>query len=139
MGIMCHARKPAGRAVSKHHGGTGAVSTQGTALALPTVMGVYFIYDSCADAVKIGQAEDPLVRLRQLQVGNPTKLELLTWIDPADEWLWHYSFEYARLYGEWFDMRVLESTIEVLPGYEAPERQPKPLSLPYQRQPQQPY
>ncbi len=129
--------------MSKQHGGTESVSTQGMALAVPAGMGVYFIYDSCADAVKIGQAGDPLERLRILQIGNPTKLELLTWIDPADERLWHYGFAHARLRGEWFDMRELESVIEALPGYEPPERLEQPPKrhpyLPYQQQLKQPY
>lgn len=63
---------------------------------------VYFI--KCGKRVKIGHAMDPRSRLRDLQVGNPEKLELLMVIEGGrrTECEIHKRFAEQRLAGEWF-------------------------------------
>jgi hypothetical protein len=59
--------------------------------------------------VKIGIAEKPNARLRQLQTGNPQKLEVVETFEAGSraeaagwEFLAHKLFEADRLSGEWF-------------------------------------
>jgi len=63
---------------------------------------VYFIAD--ADHIKIGRATDPIMRLSDLQVGNPRRLVLLKVIPGGyrAEAEWHERFAELRFDGEWF-------------------------------------
>ena len=77
---------------------------------------VYFIGEQHCDAVKggckgvkIGVAQDPLSRLKELQTGNPRKLALILTIGPmsekqaydAERWC-HRKFRRWFVRGEWF-------------------------------------
>jgi hypothetical protein len=66
---------------------------------------VYFIGDAKGgDVIKIGWSRDPITRLQQLQVGNPTLLKLIGCvaatrvIEPAI----HQLFAVSSVSGEWF-------------------------------------
>lgn len=78
-------------------------------------MTVYFIQSDCG-RIKIGytSAETPDARLRDLQVGSPRKLTLLTYFAGPREtegWL-HKKFGDLNPHGEWFDPSpLLESAI----------------------------
>ncbi len=68
---------------------------------------VYFIQNGSADQVKIGWAKNPRDRVRQLQTGNPMKLNLLSVmpaIDKGVENYLHLKYEKYRITpnGEWF-------------------------------------
>lgn len=70
---------------------------------------VYFIRDTLGH-MKIGMSDDVRARIRELQVGNPMKLDyfycmLIEGKDNArklEKWL-HKKFSHVRLQGEWFD------------------------------------
>jgi hypothetical protein len=66
---------------------------------------VYFIGDALGgDAIKIGWSRDPVTRLQQLQIGNPSPLKFLgcvaanRLIEPA----LHHLFALSSVSGEWF-------------------------------------
>ncbi len=66
---------------------------------------IYFIQEGCDGAIKIGRCRcDPLVRLRELQIGNPAPLDLLAVIRDGSftEDDLHKRFEHLRVRGEWF-------------------------------------
>ena len=69
---------------------------------------VYFIQDEANDAVKIGKANDCQKRLIDLQVGNPTALKLVGYVEceasavASVEGMIHGRFEPHWLSGEWF-------------------------------------
>lgn len=67
-------------------------------------MAVYFI--QCGNYIKIGHADDPERRLRELQTGNPNKLELLGYVsgDIVREREIHFTFADFRTDGEWFEL-----------------------------------
>ncbi len=69
---------------------------------------VYFIKVKDRGFVKIGQANDPCLRLKQLQTSNPDKLELVATIDDMSEKELHELFKDKRHRGEWF---LYDSTI----------------------------
>lgn len=79
---------------------------------------VYFI--RCGQgAIKIGRAFDVHARLRELQVGNPERLELLHCLDGGSnlEATLHQLFAKHRLQGEWFSPApALMALIEDLRG-----------------------
>jgi len=65
---------------------------------------IYFIQSGENGPVKIGQSEDPIARLEQLQTGNPEELKLL-WVYEGDEYTEHEiheMFKKDRVRGEWF-------------------------------------
>lgn len=69
---------------------------------------VYFIQQG-EGPVKIGRAKSPLLRLSQLQTGNPTELAL-RYVVPGDQALereLHTRFREARIRGEWFGLSYL--------------------------------
>lgn len=70
---------------------------------------LYFIL--CGDAVKIGRAKDPNVRMRELQTGAPGTLTLLASFERAGylESLCHKLLAEQRLSGEWF---IYDSNVE---------------------------
>jgi hypothetical protein len=84
---------------------------------------IYFIRGG--DLVKIGVTDDVRQRLRQLQVGSPTKLELIGEM-PGDEnyeRALHRAFAGLAEHGEWFRLDgKLAEFIALLPVYEHDER-----------------
>lgn len=67
-------------------------------------MAVYFIRAGAWGDVKIGVANDPLARLKQLQTGIATKLRIIRVVegDREAEKMLHERFKHARKVGEWF-------------------------------------
>lgn len=66
---------------------------------------IYFILDRESNAVKIGIAEDPITKLRDMQVGNPHQLTIMKTIGEGTllvERRLHRQFAEDRLSGEWF-------------------------------------
>ena len=70
---------------------------------------VYFILDPIKGAIKIGKANDIDVRLSDLQVGNPTELIVLHYIECKGsdhafflENHYHETFDKLHIRGEWF-------------------------------------
>lgn len=63
-------------------------------------MQTYFISDGAR--VKIGKSTNPSARLKQLQVGSATKLQLLITIQGDYEAVYHDMFHDRRISGEWF-------------------------------------
>lgn len=65
---------------------------------------VYFIQQSKHGPIKIGKANNPRSRMRDLQIGNPDKLYLLVAVGEhhATEPELHEHFASLRMYGEWF-------------------------------------
>lgn len=76
-------------------------------------MAVYFIQqaDNPASLIKIGRADHPLVRLRQIQIYCPVPLRIIGTLDgsSAEENRLHAQFHHLRHHGEWF-----EATSELL-------------------------
>lgn len=66
---------------------------------------VYFIFDKSNNRVKIGKANKPKERLRQLQTGNPTPLVLLGFVRGNIEYeqSLHAKFKSHNILSEWFD------------------------------------
>jgi hypothetical protein len=69
-------------------------------------MHLYVIRETESGRVKIGISRDPERRLRELQVGNSQKLEILAtrkaYNGFADETLLHKTFSADQIRGEWF-------------------------------------
>ena len=64
---------------------------------------VYFIQGEQTNLVKIGKADDVLVRLQMLQCGSPDRLVILK-VDVASlsDRPYHEQFAEDRVHGEWF-------------------------------------
>lgn len=79
---------------------------------------LYFIFDKNNNAVKIGVSSNPDIRLRILQIGNPSNLDFLK-IIPGDKKMerqWHDRYAHLKLSSEWFRAaHELLSAIEDLP------------------------
>jgi hypothetical protein len=76
---------------------------------------VYFIACSEPPSIKVGFTKNhPVSRLRQLQTGCPTRLDLLGWYPASilEEWELHAELAHLRLTGEWF--RMDESMNDIL-------------------------
>ena len=73
-------------------------------------MYVYAIRNTVTGNVKLGISRNPEARLKQLQVGNDCRLELVAMRPAAarfaDEKALHNANAHARLSGEWFDGSV---------------------------------
>ena len=70
---------------------------------------IYFIQSAAQGPVKIGIANDPIKRMRDLQTGNPAVLHLRH-VVPGDRDLekeLHHRFREARIRGEWFGLAYL--------------------------------
>lgn len=67
---------------------------------------VYFIQEEGSNYVKIGSSRTPETRLKDIQVHNPRKLELVRMIDGGDraETILHAMFRKDRVRGEWFNI-----------------------------------
>ncbi|MFP1634128.1 GIY-YIG nuclease family protein [Zhengella sp. ZM62] len=70
----------------------------------PTPTFIYFFVNASETAVKIGHAANIINRFRNIQNGNPEKLDRLYHLygDPAIEGILHEQFREHRLQGEWF-------------------------------------
>jgi hypothetical protein len=70
---------------------------------------VYFVQEGDRGPVKIGRAVDPERRVRDLQTGNPTQLELRHVLPGASdlEGALHRRFEPALIRGEWYGRKYL--------------------------------
>lgn len=86
-------------------------------------MYVYLIHNSESECVKIGVANDPQSRLKDLQVGSPVPLAILQTIECVSrpsahslEKLLHKKYAAYRVSGEWFkiDTAVLMAEISEL-------------------------
>jgi hypothetical protein len=68
------------------------------------IQSTYFIYNEDSNSVKIGKAQDPIVRLRALQTGSVSKLRLLAVIPNDVEKEQHRRWSYLRINPnqEWF-------------------------------------
>ena len=67
---------------------------------------VYFIRAEGTGSIKIGfSTNHPSIRLKELQTGSPSKLELLTFYEGSekDEKKLHHEFAEDRGIGEWFE------------------------------------
>jgi hypothetical protein len=76
---------------------------------------VYVIQAHDGGPVKVGMANDVLARMRTLQTGNPSKLEVRA-VMPGSrklEWNFHHRFRDHRAYGEWFKGEAIEAIIEL--------------------------
>lgn len=65
---------------------------------------IYFVQAEHGGPIKIGRADKPEERLRDLQIGNPYRLRLTRTVEGVriDEWRLHRLFAPLRLQGEWF-------------------------------------
>lgn len=98
---------------------------------------IYFIYDEKNNAIKIGVTNNVEKRLRTLQCGNPTKLQIKHTIEGSykEESILHYHYRKNHLLGEWFTYTdqlqkdLYDNNLEIIIGeYEAEEvivKQPK--------------
>lgn len=80
---------------------------------------VYFIRCRATSAIKIGVASDPQTRLRALQIGSASVLELVGEMpgDERYEALLHEAFAEYRTHGEWFACgERLDALIAALPA-----------------------
>ena len=75
---------------------------------------VYFIQGEITGLIKIGQADDPLVRLKLLQIGSPDYLRLLGSMRcfEQSETILHETFKASRVHGEWY--RPTEKLLEFI-------------------------
>jgi hypothetical protein len=81
-------------------------------LVVTKLTNVYFI--RCGDYVKIGKGNNPELRLREFQCGNPHVLEIMGSFaaTPAEERRLHLAFEQFHHRNEWFYLsRVLRDFI----------------------------
>ncbi len=73
---------------------------------------IYFIQNGIDGPIKIGTADDPVARLRDMQVSNPVKLRLLATLEGSykEEKEIHLEFGILRMRGEWFlpDKRLMK-------------------------------
>lgn len=65
---------------------------------------IYFVQADEGGPIKIGRADDPATRLKELQTGNPSLLILRRCVidSPDYEWVLHRLFSDFRIRGEWF-------------------------------------
>lgn len=89
---------------------------------------IYFIRDPLTRRLKIGCAKDPWNRLRNIQTGCPTDLELAAILpgEEADERALHKRFRQFHVRGEWFaETGELAAYVATLPR---PLREPRRFS-----------
>ena len=78
---------------------------------------VYFIQGEQTKLIKIGKADDVLVRLRMLQCGSPDRLMVLKVEADASERIYHLQFARDRVHGEWFSPSAdLMAFIDAVPS-----------------------
>lgn len=91
-------------------------------------MAVYCIQAGDRAKVKIGTADDPAARLRELQCAHFDELRIIRIIEggrPVERWL-HRHFAPYRIRGEWF--RLVDDMLVIEPPSEAPAPAPSPLA-----------
>jgi hypothetical protein len=74
---------------------------------------IYFIKNTITHNFKIGKANEPIKRLKQLQTGNEAKLEIYVSIPTSNlklETLLHGYFKTSKLQGEWF--KITDSDVD---------------------------
>lgn len=93
---------------------------------------IYVIGEEGTGYVKIGTADDPGSRLRELQCGNPRHLELLAAIPGTygEERRLHRRFSRLRTVGEWFDFTDRDAATEVVTAALALAAEPAPADEP---------
>jgi len=106
---------------------------------------LYVIGEGSSGIVKIGRSCRPSVRLGEIQMGNPRRMQLLLVVPEAGqhEDAVHRKFSSRRLGGEWFDFgeddpvegvqRMLDEILhadEILRAAEL-RKQPDPIPVPY--------
>lgn len=94
-------------------------------------MFIYIIGMENSNAVKIGVASNPESRLRQLQSGNPYRLQLIQTFKAteAKERFLHARFREYKLIGEWFDFgkqNPIELVTDGLVNYDPNWKNPSP-------------
>ena len=62
----------------------------------------YFIQSTLGGSIKIGCSKDPSARLKDLQTGNPEKLQILGVIHKNVETKIHEKFSHLKAIGEWY-------------------------------------
>lgn len=69
---------------------------------------VYFVQGIDGGPIKIGRADEPALRLRELQLGSPVLLQLLAVVKGGRyrEACLHEQFAILRMHGEWFSPGV---------------------------------
>lgn len=78
-------------------------------------MFVYAMREVDTGKIKIGISRDPQRRMRQLQTGNSSKLELIA-LQPAidgyeDERVAHLKAKHLQIHGEWYEPEAIEVLI----------------------------
>lgn len=100
---------------------------------------VYFIQAGDGGPIKIGFAQDPQARLRELSTGSPARLSLLRAVSASgihQEQMLHRQFGDLRLKGEWFRAEErLVQFIEALPDRLPLPRPPRRYRYPAPRSP----
>jgi hypothetical protein len=80
-------------------------------------MPVYFVLDTNTSHVKIGRGSDVRRRVRNLQTGNPSPLQLMGWIEVENdnevERRLHARYQEQRGIGEWFSIGPTEVLAEL--------------------------
>ena len=71
-------------------------------------MKTYLVYDKGSNLIKIGKAIDVESRMRQLQIGCGSILELLYVFNVDIEYPLHKELKHKRVQGEWFDVTADE-------------------------------
>lgn len=66
----------------------------------------YLIKNENSNLIKIGKAVNPKKRLKQLQCGSSSKLEIIHIFDADIESILHLNFKGNRIHGEWFCIDV---------------------------------
>lgn len=80
---------------------------------------VYVIQGEIATPIKVGTAKDPRKRLKELQTGNPQRLNLL-YVVPGNRQLensFHQRLKAARVTGEWFGGEEAKTFLEWIHAY----------------------
>jgi hypothetical protein len=96
-------------------------------------MPVYFITAPTCGMVKIGQSQDPWIRLGTAQVNSPVQLDLRAIVDGIHEKTLHERFSAARVRGEWFTITAeIEAFLASLPQPVKIDRRFKPWRKPRQ-------
>lgn len=87
---------------------------------------IYFIQSEQGGPVKVGMAQNPAKRLRELQTGNPFTLEVRRVViaEPLEEGRIHRLFAAYRMSGEWFRAHpVLAQMGDCIPDRELADEQ----------------
>jgi len=83
---------------------------------------IYFIQGEITGLIKIGQAHEPEVRLKLLQIGSPDRLKLLGSMRCFEkcESILHKTFYKDKVHGEWY--RSSEKLLEFIAKFTEPNK-----------------